>query len=286
MFFCGSNHGSMGFGAYARQVGVKELYSRENYEQAHGKEAFDGYWGIWDEEFMQYMGEVLSEAEQPFFSTMFTLTSHHPFVIPERYAGKFPEGKTAVHKCVGYVDEAFRRFFARYENEEWFRNTLFVFVADHVSSEKFSEEFRHSPADYRIFGFMYAPDSALFGEHRQVVSQIDIMPTMLGLMGYNKPYFAFGRDVFGEHRDIPMAVNYDNNLFQAITKEYLVTFDENEIVGVYAKDDITLSNNLVGEVDMAEVERDLKAFIQSYYARVEAKDYLADDTVPEGEPEP
>ena len=286
MFFCGSNHGSMGFGAYARQVGVKELYSRENYEQAHGKEAFDGYWGIWDEEFMQYMGEVLSEAEQPFFSTMFTLTSHHPFVIPERYAGKFPEGKTAVHKCVGYVDEAFRRFFARYENEEWFRNTLFVFVADHVSSEKFSEEFRHSPADYRIFGFMYAPDSALFGEHRQVVSQIDIMPTMLGLMGYNKPYFAFGRDVFGEHRDIPMAVNYDNNLFQAITKEYLVTFDENEIVGVYAKDDITLSNNLVGEVDMAEVECDLKAFIQSYYARVEAKDYLADDTVPEGEPEP
>jgi hypothetical protein len=83
-----------------------------------------------------------------------------------------------------------------------------------------------------------------------------------------------------------MSVNYDNNLFQAITKEYLVTFDENEIVGVYAKDDITLSNNLVGEVDMAEVERDLKAFIQSYYARVEAKDYLADDTVPEGEPEP
>ena len=286
MFFCGSNHGSMGFGAYARQVGVKELYSRENYEQLHGKDDFDGYWGIWDEEFMQYMGEVLSEAEQPFFSTMFTLTSHHPFVIPERYAGKFPEGRTAVHKCVGYVDEAFRRFFARYENEEWFRNTVFVFVADHVSSEKFSEEFRHSPADYRIFGFMYAPDSALFGEHRQVVSQIDVMPTLLGLMGYNKPYFAFGRDIFGEYRDTPMAVNYDNNLFQAITKEYLVTFDENVIVGVYSKDDITLSRNLVGEVDMADVERDLKAFIQSYYTRVEAKDYLADDTVPEGEPEP
>ena len=286
MFFCGSNHGSMGFGAYARQVGVKELYSRENYEQAHGKEDFDGYWGIWDEEFMQYMGEELSKAEQPFFSTMFTLTSHHPFVIPERYAGKFPEGKTAVHKCVGYVDEAYRRFFARYENEEWFRNTVFVFVADHVSSEKFSEEFRHSPADYRIFGFMYAPDSALFGEHRQVVSQVDIMPTLLGLMGYNKPYFAFGRDVFGEHRDTPMAVNYDNNLFQAITKDYLVTFDESAIVGVYAKDDITLNHNLVGEVNMADVERDLKAFIQSYYTRVEAKDYLADDTVPESNLEP
>ena len=284
-FFCGSNHGSMGFGAYARQVGVEELYSREDYEQRHGKDDFDGYWGIWDEEFMQYMGEVLSESPQPFFSTMFTLTSHHPFVVPERYVGKFPEGKTAVHKCVGYVDEAFRRFFARYENEEWFRNTVFVFVADHVSSEKFSEEFRHSPADYRIFGFMYAPDSALFGEHRQVVSQIDIMPTLLGLMGYDKPYFAFGRDVFGEHRDVPMAVNYDNNLFQAITADYLVTFDEKAIVGIYAKDDIEHRDNLVGKVDVEVVERDLKAFIQSYYTHVEAKDYLADDTVSEGEPE-
>ena len=286
MFFCGSNHGSMGFGAYARQVGVEELFSREDYEARHGGDDFDGYWGIWDEEFMQYMGEVLSESSQPFFSTIFTLTSHHPFVVPERYAGKFPEGKTAVHKCVGYVDEAFRQFFARYQNEEWFRNTVFVFVADHVSSEKFSEEFRHSPADYRIFGFMYAPESALFGEHRAVTSQIDIMPTLLGLMGYDKPYFAFGRDVFGEYRGVPMAVNYDNNLFQAITADYLITFDEKAVVGVYAKDDIEHKHNLVGEVPTEEVERNLKAFIQSYYTRVEAKDYLADDTVSEGEPEP
>lgn len=285
MFFCGSNHGSMGFGAYARQVGVEELFSREDYEKVHGREDFDGYWGIWDEEFMQYMGEELSRSPQPFFSTMFTLTSHHPFVVPERYEGKFPEGKTAVHKCVGYVDEAFRRFFARYENEEWFRNTVFVFVADHVSSEKFSEEFRHSPGDYRIFGFMYAPDSALFGEHRAVISQIDIMPTLFGLMGYDKPYFAFGRDVFGEHRDVPMAVNYDNNLFQAITADYLITFDEKSIVGVYAKDDVEHSHNLVGEVDVEVVERDLKAFIQSYYTHVEAKDYLADDITTESEPE-
>ena len=133
---------------------------------------------------------------------------------------------------------------------------------------------------------MYAPESALFGEHRAVTSQIDIMPTLLGLMGYDKPYFAFGRDVFGEYRGVPMAVNYDNNLFQAITADYLITFDEKAVVGVYAKDDIEHKHNLVGEVPTEEVERNLKAFIQSYYTRVEAKDYLADDTVSEGEPEP
>ena len=128
MFFCGSDHGSMGFGAYARAAGMEHLFSREDYEAAHGKTDFDGYWGIWDEKFMQYMGEELGRAEQPFFSTMFTLTSHHPFVVPAEYEGYFPEGETANHKCVGYVDNAFRLFFKRFENEEWFKNTIFLFV--------------------------------------------------------------------------------------------------------------------------------------------------------------
>lgn len=276
MFFCGSDNGSMGFGAYARSVGIENLFSREDYEKVHGKEDFDGYWGIWDEDFLNYMGEVLSEQKQPFFSTMFTLSSHHPFVIPEKYEGKFSDGLTANHRCVQYVDDAFRKFFARHENDEWFRNTIFVFVADHVSSEKFSEEFRRSPADYQIFGFMYAPDSALFGEHHQVMSQIDIMPTLLGLMGHSEPYFAFGRDVFGEYGRTPMAVNYDNNLFQAITQEYLIRFDEKSITAIYALDDTAHENNLVGKVDVATIERELKAMIQSYYSHIEQKDYLVD----------
>lgn len=276
MFFCGSDNGSMGFGAYARSVGIENLYSREDYEKVHGKEDFDGYWGIWDEEFLNYMGEVLSEQKQPFFSTMFTLSSHHPFVIPARYEGKFSDGLTANHRCVQYVDDAFRKFFARHENDEWFRNTVFVFVADHVSSEKFSEEFRRSPADYQIFGFMYAPDSALFGEHRQVVSQIDIMPTLLGLMGNNEPYFAFGRDVFGEFGQTPMSVNYDNGVFQAITQDYLIQFDEKNITSIYAVDDTAHEHNLVGEVDVTTIECELKAQIQSYYSRIEQKNYLVD----------
>lgn len=279
MFFCGSDHGSMGFGAYARQTGIENLYSRQDYEKVHGTNDFDGYWGVWDEKFLNYMGEVLSEQKEPFFSTMFTLTSHHPFVVPEEYESKYPKGKTPNHQCVGYVDDAFRKFFAAHENDEWFRNSIFVFVADHVSSEKMTEVFRRSPGDYHIFGFIYAPDSALFGEHRQVVSQIDIMPTLLGLMGHSEPYFAFGRDIFNEHTDVPFSANYDNNAFQAITGEYLIRFDEKSITGVYAIDDIMHENNLLGKVPTEEVEQDLKALIQSYYSRVENKDYVVHDSI-------
>lgn len=278
MFFCGSDHGSMGFGAYARQTGIENLYSRQDYEKVHGSDDFDGYWGIWDEKFLNYMGEVLAEQQQPFFSTMFTLTSHHPFVIPEEYKGKYPEGLTPNHKCVGYVDDAFRKFFAAHQNEEWFRNTIFVFVADHVSSEKMTETFRRSPGDYHIFGFMYAPESALCGEHRGVVSQIDIMPTLLGLMGNTEPYFAFGRDIFGEHADEPFAINYDNNAYQAITEQNLIRFDEKQIMGVYAIDDVMHERNLKGEVATEQIENGIKAMIQSYYSRIEQKNYLVNES--------
>lgn len=280
MFFCGSDHGSMGFGAYARQTGIENLYSRQDYENVHGTGDFDGYWGIWDEKFLKYMGEVLSEQKQPFFSTMFTLTSHHPFVVPEEYEGKYPKGHTPNHQCVGYVDDAFRKFFAKHENDEWFRNSIFVFVADHVSSEKMTEVFRRSPGDYHIFGFMYAPDSALFGEHSQVVSQIDIMPTLLGLMGNAEPYFAFGRDIFNEHTDEPFAANYDNNAFQVITGNRLIRFDEKSVTGVYAIDDIMHDNNLKDSEPAEGVEQRLKALIQSYYSRVENKDYVVHDSIP------
>lgn len=274
MFFCGSDHGSMGFGAFARTTGIEHLYSRQDYEKVHGKGDFDGYWGIWDEKFIGYMGEELQKSEKPFFATIFTLTSHHPFVVPEEYEGRLPEGLTPNHKCVAYVDQAIGKFFARYENEAWFKNTIFVFVADHVSSEQFSDVFRTSPGGYQVVGFIHAPESSLVGEHRQVVSQVDIMPTLLGLLGEDEPYFAFGRDIFGEYDAEPMSVSYDNNMFQAITVEHLILFDENRVVAVYAKDDVKHEHNLLGSVDVSSVERRLKAQIQSYYSHIEAKNYM------------
>jgi membrane-anchored protein YejM (alkaline phosphatase superfamily) len=126
---------------------------------------------------------------------------------------------------------------------------------------------------------MYAPESALVGEHRQVVSQIDIMPTLLGLMGHSEPYFAFGRDIFNEHVDEPFAINYDNNAFQAITSSHLIRFDEKSITGVYAIDDVMHENNLQAEVSTSDVEQRMKAMIQSYYSRVENKDYIVNDSI-------
>lgn len=275
-FFCGSAAGSMGFGAYARSAGIERLYSREDYEAKHGTGDFDGYWGIWDEPFLQYAGEELSALPEPFFAALFTLSSHHPFVVPDAYRDVLPEGLTRNHKCVAYTDNAFRQFFARYNGEEWFRRTVFVFVADHVSSEKFADATRVFPGDHHIIGLLYTPDGALRGRNDDAVAQIDLMPTLLGLTGNREPYFAFGRDLFREKAPAGgFALSYDSG-FEAVGGDRLLFFDERRTTGLYHDDDLRRERNLTGESDAAELERRVKAFIQQYYTHLEQKDFTVE----------
>ena len=266
LFFCGSEHGSMGFGAYARSAGVERLVSREDYEARHGTGDFDGYWGIWDEPFLQFMGEELAATPEPFFATLFTLSSHHPFVVPEQYAATLPDGYTRIHKGVAYDDQAFRRFFHRFGGEEWFRRTIFVFVADHVSSEKFAEKTRSYPGNMHIVGFIHTPDGALQGEVREVTQQLDIMPTVLGLTGNTEPYFAFGRDVLNEPQRPRWSVSYDGK-FRALTDDGAVVLDDSgsevqECPTTPAADSLTQS---------------FRALIQQYYSHIERKSYTPND---------
>ena len=266
LFFCGSEHGSMGFGAYARSAGVERLVSREDYEARHGTGDFDGYWGIWDEPFLQFMGEELAATPEPFFATLFTLSSHHPFVVPEQYAATLPDGYTRIHKGVAYDDQAFRRFFHRFGGEEWFRRTIFVFIADHVSSEKFAEKTRSYPGNMHIVGFIHTPDGALQGEVREVTQQLDIMPTVLGLTGNTEPYFAFGRDVLNEPQRPRWSVSYDGK-FRALTDDGAVVLDDSgtevqECPATPAADSLMQS---------------FRALIQQYYSHIERKSYTPND---------
>lgn len=264
-FFCGSEHGSMGFGAYARSAGVERLVSREDYEARHGREDFDGYWGIWDEPFLQFLGEELGTMPEPFFATLFTLSSHHPFIVPEKYAATLPDGYTKIHKGVAYDDQAFRRFFERYGREEWFRRTIFVFVADHVSSEKFAEQTRSYPGNMHILGFIYTPDGALQGEVTGITQQLDLMPTLLGIVGNREPYFAFGRDVLNEPQRPQWSVSYDGE-FRALTDQGAIRLDDSGA---------GLTEQPTPAADTLAMR--FRALLQQYYEHIENKNYTVHD---------
>lgn len=275
-FFNGSPHGSMGFGAFTNLIGVKDYYSMDDYEKERGKNDYDGWWGIWDGPFLQYMSNKLSETPQPFLASVFTLTSHHPFRVPKEYENILPQGKTKIHKCVAYTDMSIRQFMETSSKEDWYKNTIFVFVGDHVSSETFAPKTHTSSGGIHIFGFMYTPDGSLKGSQTAPFSQMDIMPTLLGLVGNETPYFAFGRDVFNEPERMAIATNVIGNEFLGITDSLTIHFNGETITKAFNRNDTLEQNNLVGQNSeyMKRVENELKARIQQYYDHVQKGDYM------------
>ncbi|KAA6304262.1 Lipoteichoic acid synthase 1, partial [termite gut metagenome] len=173
----------------------------------------------------QYFAQTLSTFEQPFVSGIFTLSSHHPFLVPERYKGKFPEGKNPIHKCIGYTDYALMRFFETVSRESWFKNTLFVITADHTNQSAL-EEYRTGSGLFAVPILFYQPDSGLKGLiDTSIAQQIDIMPTVLGYLGYDKPYVSFGCDLFNTPSEKTFAVNYLNGTYQYFKGNYLLQFN-------------------------------------------------------------
>ena len=273
-FFCGSEHGSMGFGAYAHIAGIDELYSMEDYEDSHGSGDFDDAWGIWDEPFIDYMGEEISDFNEPFFTSIFTLTSHHPFNVPEEVEDELPKGTTLNHRPIAYADRAIGRFMEKYRNEEWFQRTLFIFIADHVSSERMLEKTNSLPECFHIIGFMYTPDGAIPAQHYEhIFSQVDIMPTVLGLMGHDEPYFAIGRDIFNEPQREPFTLIRSGYQYLGLMDDYFIDFDGTDCFGAYRYNDYSHNNDISSSVNIGRADSLAKATLQQYYTHVSQRDY-------------
>ncbi len=272
-FFCGSERGSMGFDAYAISAGFEQCISKEDYEKAHGYNDFDGYWGIWDDKFLAFMGEQIDSLKEPFLASVFTISSHHPFVVPEEWKEHLPEGKTLIQPCAAYLDQSLKMFFNENRDKEWFDSTVFAFVADHVSCEHYAERTNYSPGDFHVIGLLYTPDGSIKGRNSEPVSQIDIMPTLLGILDYDKPYFAYGRDIF-DPQSRAITVVYDNGVYKAFTDSHIHIFSEDRVTEIYSIADSTLTVNLIQSEYDKDVENYIKAYIQQYYDHAERKSYV------------
>ena len=271
-FFHGAPNGSMGFQAFARATGFKEYYGKIEYEREEGSGDFDGTWAIWDEPFMQYYCRVMGRMREPFMTALFTASSHHPFVIPQEYRDSFPEGKQPIHKCIRYTDHALRRFFESARREPWFANTLFVITADHTNQSDMAR-YQTDLGLFEVPVIFYAPgDSTLTGLRNDVIAQqIDIMPTVLGYLGYDLPYVAFGCDLLSTPPTETFAVNY-NGIYQYVKGNYLMQFDGSKPTAMYRfREDQLLKHNLLTDAPsdtVAIMENELKAIIQQYMQRM------------------
>ena len=270
-FFHGAQESSMGFKAYSQSVGYNEYYGRESYGN---DDDFDGHWSIWDEEFLQYSANKINTFREPFASTIFTATSHHPFIIPERYKDVFEEGPLPIHKCIAYTDMSVRRFFETVSSMPWYENTLFVLCADHTNNVEIPE-YGTEAGRYRVPIMFYRPDGSLKGKKDGTIQQIDIMPTILGLLGYDLPYIAFGNDLTKTPDEETFAVNSNNGIFQLFKNGHLLQFNGEVPVALYNyRSDPMLQENLLDKIDCKNDVLFLKSFIQQYMERMVARDGL------------
>jgi phosphoglycerol transferase MdoB-like AlkP superfamily enzyme len=265
-FFHGAPNGSMGFSSFVKMAGIKHYFGKSEY---NNDDDFDGIWGIWDEEFFQFFADKLQSFPQPFFSTIFSVSSHHPFKVPERYTNKFPKGPLPVQECIAYTDYALRQFFAKASKMPWFNNTLFVITADHATVVH-HEEYNNSAGAFAIPLLIYEPGNSQQQTFNQPAQQIDIMPTILGKLNYDQPFIAFGNNLLKAHAD-NFTVNYIDGYYQIFHDDYLLQFNGEKTIALYNRNtDTMLKNNLAGKLPQIQQKMETmgKAFIQQYNNRL------------------
>jgi phosphoglycerol transferase MdoB-like AlkP superfamily enzyme len=194
MFLHGAAKGSMHFDVFSKLAGFDEYIGKGDYPSS---EDDDGQWGIFDEPFLQFSIDKISETKAPFLAGIFTLTSHNPFKIPAKYMNKFPKGTLPIHESIGYVDYALGQFFKTAQTKPWFNNTIFVITGDHTSlSDKPS--YANMPGRFRVPIIFYDPSGALPRvSTSKIASHIDITPTILALAGSQSTQTGFfGGDLF------------------------------------------------------------------------------------------
>ena len=274
-FFHGAQRGSMGFMAFARSTGFQQYYGREDYNddpRFGGDDDFDGMWAIWDEPFLQYYATKMSEMKEPFMTAVFTASSHHPYHVPEQYKDVYPEEGIEIHKCIRYTDMAIGKFFEKASHEPWFKNTIFVLTSDHTNLSD------HPFYQTDIGGFcspiiIYDPSQPVGEMQDKIAQQIDILPTVMGMLHYQKPYFGFGIDLLNTPAEDTWAVNYLNGIYQYVKHGHVLQFDGQQTKGMYALDDSLMQHNLVGKVpQQPQMELELKAIIQQYMERIKVNE--------------
>jgi len=265
-FFHGGKNGTMGFNDFCRAAEIDNYYGEYEYPD---KSAYDGSWGIYDEEFFQFFAQKLNTFKRPFFSVFFSLSSHPPYAIPAKYKDKFPKGEIKILESVAYTDYSLRQFFSAVSSMPWYNNTLFVICADHTSVSYF-DDYKTSLGRLSIPIIYFHPTDISFkGKCLLPTQQIDIMPTIFDYLNYPDKFIAFGESIYNHSNHFCCIFN--NDIYQIIDSSYCLQFNGEKPIALYNyKNDILLTKNIIHEeIEKTKyLEDHCKAMLQSFTSRL------------------
>jgi phosphoglycerol transferase MdoB-like AlkP superfamily enzyme len=252
----------MRFDSFAAQAGYEHYFGRFEYKNdAH----FDRTWGILDEYFNPWTARKLSELKQPFFGTLFTLSSHHPYYIPAHMKSQVKKGPQPICGSISYGDIALKRFFDEAKKQPWYDNTLFVLCADHTPATT-TEYYNQRSMMYRVPIVLYHPLGKLGKKREEIIfQQLDIMPTALELLNIETKIYSFGRSYYD--KGPREAIAYLEGSHYYFRDNKMMTFSNDKIRSVKR---LNVEKNSSEETmnfkskDVYLFENRLKAIIQRY----------------------
>lgn len=205
--------------AFFRTNGFDEIYAQENYPAEKVVNSF----GVQDDFLYQYALPILNKkatSGRPFFTVLLSISNHPPYIIPDYFK---PHSDKPEDQIVEYADWSIKQFITEAEKQPWFDNTIFVLLGDHgklVDSpeSEIPQSYNHIPL--MIYGKGIQPEiRAQFG------GQIDVAPTLLGLLNIGYIQNNFGINLLKEQR--PCIFYTADNLIAAICTYTLLRTNRN-----------------------------------------------------------
>lgn len=267
-FFYGGLKSTFGFENYINLNFSKNYIAQEDFDQPYENSG----WGVDDHLYLPFVAQKLDKLNQPFCASLLTLSLHHPFPVPEPYKTKLDSIQDPVKKSMKYTDMSLQLFFKEISRSNWYKNSIIAICADHTSSG-FGNFEGNVINEFGIpISFIAVGDTAFNKPQMQSISQIDMYPTVLDYLGYNKAFVSLGNSAFSnEHSTVqylgngvysvfqfPYALEFDNN---AKRINRLMKYHENRTL-------VNLPLDTSNSVLVDSLARKVKSYIQVFSCRV------------------
>jgi phosphoglycerol transferase MdoB-like AlkP superfamily enzyme len=258
VFYHGGTNGTINLNSFAELAGYDQYYGRTEYNNDND---YDGQWGIWDEPFLKKTVTEITALKQPFFTSIFTLSSHNPYIIPKKYEGIFPKGNYEIIESIGYADYALKLFFEDARQKTWFKNTLFIITPDHTSIS--DDPFYSNMLGQYSIPILLFKDGIVPKIEQNTVQQIDILPTVLDYLNYDKPFYSLGKSMLKDSTHPCMY--YVAPYYCCVKDSFFYIINDLKLSEKYNfKKDSLLKKNLIDINKDLEIINFSKAYIQNY----------------------
>lgn len=237
--------------------GYEHIYSREDYPES---EVVNNY-GVSDHFLFDYALRTLngqSKEGRPFFATLLSISNHPPYVVPSYYQAK---AETDEMKAVEYADWALACFLDAARQQPWYANTIFVMLGDHGKvvgrpDAEVAQSSHHIPL------FIFGP-GVENGVYDGLGMQVDVMPTVLGLLGIDYDYDGFGTDLLQERHSQVFYSTDDCIVARDSTSVYIHHPSTGQATYYASRPDGSYRQNLPQDENATALARYVKSMVQT-----------------------